>query len=105
MILVKYSKLYALKMGFISCKFSRVNAIRSLPSWVFFDSFELHISWQREMAEIVTRFSCRKMSPLSIGTMGVNIGRTITCKQQEIRNWSIENALGVVYLSVYQCVI
>ena len=37
----------------------------------------------------------------SIGTMGVNIGRKITCKQQEIRNWSIENTLGVVYLSVY----
>ena len=41
------------------------------------------------------------MSPLSIGTMGVNIGCKITCKQQEIHNWSIENALGVVYLSVY----
>ena len=78
----------------------------------FFDSFELDISWQREMAEIVTQFSYRIMFPLSIGTgivytrsligtMGVNIGRKITCKQQEIRNWSIENILGVVYLSVY----
>ena len=66
----------------------------------FFDSFELDNSWQREMA-IVTRFYCRIMSPLSIGTMGVNIGRKISCKQQEIRNWSIENTLGVVYLSVY----
>ena len=43
----------------------------------FFDSFELDISWQREMAGIVTRFSCR-MFPLSIGTMGVNIGRKIS---------------------------
>ena len=67
----------------------------------FFDSFELHISWQREMAGIVTRFSCRIMFPLSIGTMGVNIGRKISWLQQETRNWSIENALGVVYLSVY----
>ena len=66
----------------------------------FFDSFELDISWQREMAEIVTRFSDRIMFLLSIGTMGVNIGRKISCKQQEIRNWSIENTL-VVYLSVY----
>ena len=40
----------------------------------FFDSFELDISWQREMAGIMTRFSCRIMFPLSIGTMGVNIG-------------------------------
>ena len=70
----------------------------------FFDSFELDISWQREMAEIVTQFSYRIMFPLSIGTMGVNIGRKISCKQQEIRNWSIENTLGVVYLSVYWCV-
>ena len=46
----------------------------------FFDSFEIDISWQRKMAEIVTRFSCRIMFPLSIGTMGVNIGRKITCK-------------------------
>ena len=46
----------------------------------FFDSFELDISWQRKMAEIVTRFSCRIMFPLSIGTEGVNIGRKITCK-------------------------
>ena len=60
----------------------------------FFDSFKLDISWQRETAGIVTRFSCRIMFPLSIGTMGVNIGRKIS-------NWSIENALGVVYLSVY----
>ena len=67
----------------------------------FFDSFELDISWQREMAEIVTRFSHRIMFPLSIGTMGVNISRKISCKQQEIRNWSIENTLGVIYLSVY----
>ena len=67
----------------------------------FFDSFELDISWQREMAEIVTRFSYRIMFLLSIGTMGVNIGRRISCKQQEIHYWSIENTLGVVYLSVY----
>ena len=53
------------------------------------------------MAEIVTQFSCRIMFLLSIGTMGVNIGRKITCRQQEIRNWSTENTLGVVYLSVY----
>ena len=66
----------------------------------FFDSFELDISWQCEMAEIMTRFSCR-MFPLSFGTMGVNIGRKIGCKQQEILNWSVENTLGVVYLSVY----
>ena len=46
----------------------------------FFDSFELDISWKRKMAEIVTRFSYRIMFPLSIGTMGVNIGRKITCK-------------------------
>ena len=57
----------------------------------FFDSFKLYISWQREMAEIMTRFSYRIMFPLAIGTMGVNIGRKISCKQQEIRNWSIEN--------------
>ena len=56
----------------------------------FFHSFELDISWQREMAEIVTQFSYRIMFPLSIGTMGVNIGRKISCKQQEIHNWSIE---------------
>ena len=43
----------------------------------FFDSFELDISWQREMAEIATRFSCRIMFSLSTGTMGVNIGRKI----------------------------
>ena len=67
----------------------------------FFDSFERDISWQREMAEIVTRFSYRIMFLLSIGTMGVNIGCKISCKQQEIRNWSTENTLGVVYLSVY----
>ena len=95
MILVKYSKFYALKMGFISCKFSQV-----FQGW-FFDSFELDIPWQREMAEIVKRFSCRIMFPLSIGTMGVNIGSKITCKQQEICNWSTENTLRVVYLSVY----
>ena len=35
----------------------------------FCDSFELDISWQREMAGIVTRFSCRIMFPLSIGTI------------------------------------
>ena len=69
----------------------------------FFDSFELDISWQREMAEIVTQFSYRMMFPLSFGTMGVYIGRKISCKQQKIRNWSIENTLGVVYLSVYEC--
>ena len=67
----------------------------------FFDSFELDISRQCEMAEIMTRFSYRIMFPLSIGTMGVNTGRKISCKQQEIHNWSIENTLGVVYLSVY----
>ena len=67
----------------------------------FFDSFELDFSWQREMAEIVTRFSYRIMFPLSIGILGVNIGRKISCKQQEIRNWSIENTVGVVYFSVY----
>ena len=60
--------------------------------WVgFFDSFKLDISWQREVAEIVTRFSWRIMFLLSIGTMGVNIGCKITCKQQEIYNWSIES--------------
>ena len=94
MILVKCSKFLSL-----------VNFHESMQSDLFrvafFDSFELDNSWQREMAEIVTRFSGRKMSPLSIGTMGVNIGRKITSKQQEIRNWSIENALVVVYLSVY----
>ena len=44
------------------------------------------------------------MFPLSIGTMGVNIGRKISCKQQEIRNWSIENTLELFtfqYISVY----
>ena len=44
----------------------------------FFDSFELEISCQREMAGIVTQFSCRIMFPLSIGTMGVNIGHKIS---------------------------
>ena len=44
----------------------------------FFDSFELDISWQREKAGIMARFSCRIMFPLSIGTMGVNIGRKIS---------------------------
>ena len=44
----------------------------------FFDSFELDISWQREMAGIMTRYSRRIMFPLSIGTMGVNIGRNIS---------------------------
>ena len=68
----------------------------------FFYSFKPDISWKREMAEIVTRFCCRIMFPLSIGTMGVNVGRK---KQQEICNWSTENTLRVVYLSVYQCLI
>ena len=49
-----------------------------------FDSFELDISWQLEMAEIVTRFSYRIMFPLSIGTMGVNIGRKIDIDSNSI---------------------
>ena len=44
----------------------------------FFDSFEPDISWKREMAGIVTQFSCRIMFPLSIGTRVVNIGRKIS---------------------------
>ena len=79
MIFVKYSKFYALKMGL-----SLVNFRESMQLHLFrvgfFDSFELDISWKRKMAEIVTRFSYRIMFPLSIGTMGVNIGRKITCK-------------------------
>ena len=44
----------------------------------FFDSFEPDISYQCEMAGIMTGYSCRIMFPLSIGTMVVDIGRKIS---------------------------
>ena len=40
------------------------------------------------------------MFPQSIGTMDVNIGSKITRARRGIRDWGIENTIGVVYLSV-----